>query len=453
MVSEKDLPWTCAGSPPTLPEQDHRRRHAASPLPRQQRKGAAAMAWLVIPEFGPPRNEELGKHSVMRRAGIPARDLRILDPALSYPSTLLGRERAIVVKLEHAKAIITAAEVLVPNFKDPLVEPFVRELQFRVSSGVRNPPTEPDAGDTLFSLEVPNRLPEGEDGSANPSVDSPNYFATLHRKDGQPILDRAKSRSPKVLPFEFRALEVCLECACCCLETETSALEKEAYPALDELTSKISTLNLQRVRQIKNRLVLLSGRVHKVRDELEHLLDDDMDMVEMHLTEKLIQRQLEVASSMDELGVGEDDDDLDEEDVKRGVHFKNKTRCSNETLPCVQNIEDLEMLLEAYFVRTDGTLNKLSTLKDYVDDTEDHINMTLDDKQNQLLQMQVVLVGATMIISAAIVVVGVLGMNIHISIFESVPSKFWATAMGCVASCIVVFLTGLVWAKRSGMLS
>jgi hypothetical protein len=45
---------------------------------------------------------------------------------------------------------------------------------------------------------------------------------------------------------------------------QTQGLEKEAYPALDELTSRISTLNLERVRQIKNRLVSLFGRVQKV---------------------------------------------------------------------------------------------------------------------------------------------------------------------------------------------
>ncbi|CAD6238781.1 unnamed protein product [Miscanthus lutarioriparius] len=69
--------------------------------------------------------------------------------------------------------------------------------------------------------------------------------------------------------------------------TVSSTLEKEAYPALDELSSKVSTLNLERVRQIKSRLVAISGRVQKVRDELEHLLDDDMDMAAMHLSEKL----------------------------------------------------------------------------------------------------------------------------------------------------------------------
>lgn len=47
-------------------------------------------------------------------------------------------------------------------------------------------------------------------------------------------------------------------------DCQTQTLEQEAYPALDELTSKISTLNLERVRQIKSRLVAISGRVQKV---------------------------------------------------------------------------------------------------------------------------------------------------------------------------------------------
>lgn len=34
----------------------------------------------------------------------------------------------------------------------------------------------------------------------------------------------------------------------------------------------------------------------QVRDELEHLLDDDEDMAEMYLTEKLVQQQLENSS-------------------------------------------------------------------------------------------------------------------------------------------------------------
>ena len=72
---------------------------------------------------------EVGKHFIMRRTGLPGRDLRILDPLLSYPSIIMGRERAIVINLENIKAIITGQEVLLLNSKDPSVTPFVEELQ------------------------------------------------------------------------------------------------------------------------------------------------------------------------------------------------------------------------------------------------------------------------------------------------------------------------------------
>jgi predicted metal-binding transcription factor (methanogenesis marker protein 9) len=39
----------------------------------------------------------------------------------------------------------------------------------------------------------------------------------------------------------------------------------------------------------------------KVRDELEHLLDDEMDMAEMYLTEKLTQQEISEASSRAEV--------------------------------------------------------------------------------------------------------------------------------------------------------
>ena len=51
---------------------------------------------------------------------------------------------------------------------------------------------------------------------------------------------------------------------CFLLPKQARTLEQEAHPALDKLTSKISTLNLERVRQIKSRLVAITGRVQKV---------------------------------------------------------------------------------------------------------------------------------------------------------------------------------------------
>lgn len=81
--------------------------------------------------------EEAGRHIVMRRTGLPARDLRVLDPALSHPSTVLARDRAIVVSLERVRAVITASEVLVSCSNDHDVQPLVRRLASWVSASGR----------------------------------------------------------------------------------------------------------------------------------------------------------------------------------------------------------------------------------------------------------------------------------------------------------------------------
>ncbi|KAL1814091.1 hypothetical protein ACET3Z_024156 [Daucus carota] len=394
-----------------------------------RRKGIGTRLWLVVSESGKSHVEEVGKHSIMRRTGLPARDLRVLDPMLSYPSTILGRERAIVVNLEHIKAIITAAEILMINSTNPLVVQFVIDLQDRVStpSDRSNSPLERLEGD----LQDKNHAAL----ASNFNRDDPN--ATVLSPAGG---------GPKILPFEFKALEVCLESACRCLESETQTLEDEAYPALDELTSQISTLNLERVRQIKSRLVAISGRVQKVRDELEHLLDDDNDMAEMYLTEKLVESSREQASLREESGIEEVQVDDQRYEESEAEHSENNSDISTVFKP---NIEELESLLEAYFAQIDGISQKLANMNEYVDDTEDFINIMLDDKQNQLLQMGVMLSTGNMILNAGIVVVGLFGMNIYIELYKGPPKQFWETVSGTVGGCLALYLIAIGWASTS----
>lgn len=64
------------------------------------KKAAAARSWMVVDATGERTVLDVDKYAIMHRVEIHARDLRILDPLLSYPSAILGREKAIVLNLE-----------------------------------------------------------------------------------------------------------------------------------------------------------------------------------------------------------------------------------------------------------------------------------------------------------------------------------------------------------------
>ncbi|CAN6439495.1 unnamed protein product [Victoria cruziana] len=283
-----------------------------------KKKAASSRSWIIMDCTGEGTILDVDKYAVMHRAQIHARDLRILDPLLSYPSTILGRERAIVLNLEHIKAIITSEEVLLRDPMDDNVIPVVEELRRRLPPG---------------NIVQPN-------GEGREQV------------GGQHDMDAGEEDEP---PFEFRALEVALEGICSFLDARTTELETAAYPALDELTSKISSRNLDHVRKLKSAMTRLTGRVQKVRDELEQLLDDDDDMADLYLTRKSAGATSPVS--------GSGAPNWFPASPTIASKISRASRASAATIHGNENdIEELEMLLEAYFMQIDSTLNRLTTV-------------------------------------------------------------------------------------------
>ncbi|KAE8665591.1 Magnesium transporter MRS2-I [Hibiscus syriacus] len=246
---------------------------------------------------------------------------------------------------------------------------------------------------------------------------------------GQNDVDSDKDESP----FEFRALEVALESICSFLAARTLELETAAYPALDELTSQISSRNLDRVRKLKSGMTRLTARVQKVRDELEQLLDDDDDMAELYLSRKL-------AGSSPVSGSGAANWYLASPTI--GSKISRASRASMATVRGDENdVEELEMLLEAYFMQIDGTLNKLTTLREYIDDTEDYINIQLDNHRNQLIQLELFLSSGTVCLSIYSLVAAIFGMNIPYTWNDNHGYMFkWVVIASGVFSAIVFVL-------------
>ncbi|XP_010274193.1 PREDICTED: magnesium transporter MRS2-2-like isoform X2 [Nelumbo nucifera] len=340
----------------------------ADPQASLKKKTAVSRSWILLDCTGEGTILDVDKYAIMHRVQIHARDLRILDPLLSYPSTILGREKAIVLNLEHIKAIITAEEVLLRDPHDDNVIPIVEELKRRL------PPV------NACNIQGDGR----ENRSGHNDVE---------------VSEEDES------PFEFRALEVALEAICSFLGARTTELETDAYPALDELTSKISSRNLDRVRKLKSAMTRLTARVQKVRDELEQLLDDDDDMADLYLSRKLATASSPVSGSGAPNWLPAS--------PTIGSKISRASRASFATIRGDENdVEELEMLLEAYFMQIDGILNKLTTLREYIDDTEDYINIQLDNHRNQLIQLELFLSSGTVCLSIYSLVAGIFGMNI-----------------------------------------
>ncbi|KAG2702503.1 hypothetical protein I3843_06G086600 [Carya illinoinensis] len=336
-----------------------------------KKRGHGSRSWIKIDKNGTSKILKLDKVTIMRHCSLPSRDLRLLDPLFIYPSTILGREKAIVVSLEQIRCVITADEVILMNSLDGCVVQYKSELCKRLRR---------------------NR-------------------------------DKAED-----LPFEFRALELALELICMSLDAQVKELEREIYP---------------------------------VRDEIEHLMNDDGDMAEMYLTEK---KQRSEAYLLNDVSVRTDTSGGAREVSKSapvspvgafsGAPFLQRAFSSIMSSSKHgslmgssdgENIEQLEMLLEAYFVVIDNTMSKLLSLKEYIDDTEDLINIKLGNVQNQLIQFQLLLTASTFVATVFASVTAVFGMNFADSIFDC-PSTFnWVLVItgftgGFLYVCFLVYL-------------
>ncbi|RZC62678.1 hypothetical protein C5167_024430 [Papaver somniferum] len=371
---------------------------------KPKKKTGNARLWMKFNQFGESEVSELDKSAIIKRVSIPARDLRILGPVFSQSSNILAREKAMVVNLEFIKAIVTAEEVLL---LDPLCQeviPFVEQLK--------------------------QQLPH-------------NSQPKTHEVGAE-----AAEGLQSELPFEFQVLEIALEVVCTYLDSNVADLERNAYPVLDELARNVSTKNLELVRSLKSTLTRLLARVQKVRDELEHLLDDNEDMAQLYLTRKFIQNQQSEAlmgtmGSNSNVTIGPN--------LRRLDSNKSASLITSNRFDDHDDVEDLEMLLEAYFMQLDGTRNKILSVREYIDDTEDYVNIQLDNQRNELIQLQLTLTIASFAIAVETLIAGTFGMNIPCLLYR-IEGIFGPIVGGSSAGCFLMFLLMLAYARWKKLL-
>jgi magnesium transporter len=202
----------------------------------------------------------------------------------------------------------------------------------------------------------------------------------------------------------------------------------------------VTSPNLELVRRLKNRLVRLTTRVETVREVLERFLDDDEDMHDLNLTANYEPEEEEDAAAAAAAAaaatapqhMGGSGDGLNggggvlvggnaaggRETSKVGVvgggasqlpaalqpvysggglggsgglmggggGGKRVSATTGRSLPSSvstnssvmeSEVAEVEMLLEAYFMHFDNTYNRLTTLNEYIKDTEDLVRRRL----------------------------------------------------------------------------
>ncbi|KAF5187120.1 Magnesium transporter mrs2-like protein [Thalictrum thalictroides] len=135
-----------------------------------------------------------------------------------------------------------------------------------------------------------------------------------------------------------------------------------------------------------------------------------------------------------------------------GSKISRASRASAATIRGDENdVEELEMLLEAYFMQIDGTLNKLTTLREYIDDTEDYINIQLDNHRNQLIQLELFLSSGTVCLSIYSLVAGIFGMNIPYTWNDEHGYIFkWVVILTGI-TCASLFILIISYARHKGL--
>jgi len=373
------------------------------------------------------------------KLGVRARDLRLLEPGLASlsPPAILDRERAIVVQLgDAAKCIITLEYVLVVNPEEEAAQGLIAELKDK----------------------LPNPLHVGK------VMSYPGLSRISDIRRTQVAQQTGGAHAPVGLSFELKVLEVCLDTVVQRLDGEAREVEGVVIPALEKLTRRIQAPDLELVRRSKNRLTRLTTRVESTKEVLEKFLQDDDDMHKLNLTAMEFSRAATLQGDLRDVlhrGTPGSRSRGRSKHVSRGGSpggSSSSSSSSDSSLSSTGEAEvaEVAMLLEAYQMHLDTTYNRLVTLEQYVQDTEDLVNTGLDTNRNAIIAADIVLTSVMTMLGLSTALSGMFAVNLDqysTPMAESHSVFLWVVVLGCTGGPLLLLVAFLVWAKRQGFLS
>ncbi|XP_073703682.1 magnesium transporter MRS2 homolog, mitochondrial [Garra rufa] len=106
----------------------------------------------------------------------------------------------------------------------------------------------------------------------------------------------------------------------------------------------------------------------------------------------------------------------------------------------IDHAEEMELLLENYFMQAEELVNKARELKDLIDDSESVIFINLDSHRNVMMRLNLQLTMGTFSLSLFGLMGVAFGMNLESS-FEEDPRVFW------LVTGFMFLGSGLIWRR------
>lgn len=116
--------------------------------------------------------------------------------------------------------------------------------------------------------------------------------------------------------------------------------------------------------------------------------------------------------------------------------------CNAELERCCSIAHKAEAALKPRHNHTYQYCCRMQAVGEFIDDTEDYVNITLDSHRNQLIQVDLFMNAATFCVSMVTFITGIFGMNLMSGIEES-PVAFdlvWALSLALALSILVMFI-------------
>ncbi|KAI8456811.1 hypothetical protein BY996DRAFT_4579143, partial [Phakopsora pachyrhizi] len=309
------------------------------------------------------------KSEICSKNRLQLRDLRKIDSRIAnvVPSILV-REETIIFNVLSIRALIRADTVMI--FDHPSNPPILT-------------PRPISQKQKIDQISLSDKSGGDEDEEDSKRFNESKYFIRstfLYNLLNSLHIDRHQTRGAGLLPgdenlpFEFKVLESMLSCVMSSLEGELNLLKSLVSNVLDGLDQSIDREKLKQLLLYSKKISSFNSRVTLVQECLDEILDNDQDMANAYLSQKLY----------------------------------------NDNVPKrIDDHEELEQLLESNSNFVEEILHEGRSLLTNIKSTEEIIELILDSNRNKLLALDLKVSMTTMGISSGALIAGLFGMNLR----------------------------------------